>query len=39
MREIFFVSGTSDVGTLGVSRVLDTEDGRRSADDGLLTGC
>ncbi len=28
MREIFFVSGISAVGTIGVSGALDTVDGR-----------
>ena len=29
MREIFFVSGASAVGTIGVCGGLDTDDGRR----------
>ena len=39
IRENFFVSGTRLVGIIGVSGILDTDDGRRWADDGLLKGC
>ena len=39
MRETFFVSGASAADATGVSAGIDTDDGRRSADDGRLKGC
>ena len=39
MREIFFVSGASAVGMIGVSGILDTDDWHRWGDAGLLKGC
>lgn len=38
MRDIFFVSGATAVGMIGVSGILVTDDGHCWADDGRLKG-